>query len=89
MDNAEAKILAAQLRRDLPELDLHGFYPDQALEQLGLFLSRLLEKNERASRVIYGGGSGKLRNSVFNYLQQQPFVATIQDEGGSCLILLK
>ena len=36
----EELFFAAELGADIPELDLHGFYPDEALEKLEIFLYR-------------------------------------------------
>jgi dsDNA-specific endonuclease/ATPase MutS2 len=85
MDNKQAKIFAASLGAEMPELDLHGFYPDEALEKLELFLFD--NKDRQMCRVIYGGGSGKLREVVLDYLKKHPLVEDVIEEGSSCFIL--
>ncbi len=88
MDAIEPKLFSAQLRTDLPTLDLHGNFPSEVREILGLFISRVLEKNEMAARVIFGGGTGALRTAVLECLQNQKTPVKIYDEGGSVLILI-
>ena len=85
MDNKQAKIFAASLGAEMPELDLHGFYPAEALEKLELFL--FANKDKQMCRVIYGGGTGKLREEVLAYLKKHPMVEGVVEEGGSAVIL--
>lgn len=85
MNPTEAKIFAAQLDQNLPSLDLHGLYPGEALEKLELFLYQ--QSQVDAVRVIYGGGTGKLKAEVLAVLRKHPMVAKIHDEGGSVIIL--
>ncbi len=86
MTPQEARIFAAELRTDLPALDLHGLFPDEALAKIDIFLYAAAE-SDSAARLIYGGGSGKLREVVIGYLQGHALVATIHEEGGSCICL--
>lgn len=87
MNNREAKIFAADLGADIPELDLHGFYPDEALEKLEQFLYSCYKKKIKMARVIYGGGTGKLRDVVLEHLQKHPQVEDVVDRGATCVIL--
>ena len=87
MDNSEAKIFAARLGKKIPELDLHGFRISEALEKLELFLYEMEQNKEEIVRVIYGGGTGRLREAVLKHLGGHPLPVEISDEGGSCLIL--
>ena len=88
MNNQEAKLFKAELDQNLPALDLHGFYPKEALEKLELFLYENYLQQEEILRIIYGGGTGVLKEKVLQYLKNHKLVATIKDEGGSCVILL-
>ena len=88
MNQLEAKIFAAELREDLPTLDLHGFYPSEALEKLELFLYSKAQAHEDTVRIIYGGGTGKLKAEVLVYLKKHPLAGTIKDEGGAAIVLL-
>ena len=88
MNNNDLKLFAATLRADLLTLDLHGCHLDQAREEIDLFLSRALVRGETVAKIIYGGGTGRLRDVVVGYLQTNQLVATIEEQGGHCLILL-
>jgi len=88
MNPTEAKIFAAQLNQNLPALDLHGLYPQEALEKLELFLYQNHQAKISTLRVVYGGGTGKLKSAVLSVLHKHPMVDKIQDEGGSVIILL-
>lgn len=87
MNNKEAKIFAADLGADIPELDLHGFYPDEATQKLEQFLFFCYRKKIKMARVIYGGGTGKLRTVVLQYLKKHPQVEDVVDRGTTCVVL--
>lgn len=87
MDKNDLKYFAAQLGAKIPELDLHGLYPDQALEKLDIFLYQCVEKNADSARVIYGGGTGRLRDAVLERIKTYSIVSKCHDEGGSCIII--
>lgn len=89
MDKNSAKFFAAELGAKIPALDLHGFYPDQALEKLDIFIYQCVENKEESARVIYGGGTGKLRDVVLKALQKYPIIIDFRDVGGSCLLIIK
>lgn len=89
MNNNELRLFAAALRQDLEALDVHGLRAVQAVEQLELFISRLLEKGESEGRVIFGVGTGVLHDKVIHHLQNSPLVARIDDNGSSCVFILK
>ena len=88
MDNKEAKIFAADLGANIPELDLHGFYPDEAIQKLEQFLFVCYQKKIKMARVIYGGGTGKLRDVVLEYLTKHPQVEDVVDRGATCVVML-
>ena len=69
----------------MPELDLHGFYPNEALEKLELFL--FADRDKQMCRVIYGYGTGKLGTEVLQYLKKHPLVEDVVEEGGSCVVI--
>ena len=80
--------MAAQLRRDLAVLDLHGAYPGQVNDRLEPFLYTQYRASTTAVKIIYGGGTGALRERVLTVLRQHPLVATIAEEGGACTVIL-
>ena len=89
MTNYDAKIFAAQLRDDLPTLDLHGMYPDQAIDKIESFLfNNFKENDEQVIKIIYGGGTGRLGDKVRNYLDKHSLVKEVIKEFGHCLVIL-
>jgi len=84
----EALFFAAELGADIPELDLHGFYPDEALEKLEIFLYDNQIKTKKLLRIIYGGGTGKLCDKILSRLAEHPLVDNCKEEGGSCVVVL-
>ena len=87
MKNDELKFFAAQLGAQIPTLDLHGFYPSDALDKLDIFIYQCIEKNADSARIIYGGGTGKLREIVLAKLKEYKVVTKFQEEGGSVVVL--
>jgi DNA-nicking Smr family endonuclease len=81
-------LFAATLRNDLPTLDLHGFFPDEALHKLELFLFENYNLKKEVVKIIYGGGTGVLREKVLTYLHSHPLVDTLSEEGGSSVVLI-
>jgi len=88
MDNREVRIFSASINPNLPTLDLHGHYPSEALDELELFIFHSRSVNEFEVRVVYGGGTGKLKSAVLEYARAHKLVEEIVDEGGSCILLL-
>lgn len=87
MNNKEAKKFAASLGGFMPELDLHGLYRQEALEKLELFIYENFQKKENRIRVIYGFGTGKLCESVLEYLGKHPLVDEVVEDSGSCIVM--
>lgn len=88
LSNDEYKFYAAELGAEIPELDLHGNYPDVAVEKLEIFISDLVFNKENIGRVIYGGGTGKLREIVLNVVKKSQLVKEWKEGSGSCLVLI-
>jgi len=87
MNKDKIKFFAAQLGAKIPTLDLHGFYPSDALDKLDIFIYQCVEKNVDSARIIYGGGTGKLREIVLKKLKEYKVVTKYQEEGGSVIVL--
>ena len=87
MNKDQIKFYAAQLGAKIPTLDLHGFYPNDALDKLDIFLYQCVENNYDSARVIYGGGTGKLREVVVDKLKVHKAVKNYSEEGGSAVVL--
>lgn len=86
----EAKIFAAELRGDLPSLDLH---PPVDLSQVGIlvdqFLYESLQSNEDTVAIIYGAGTGKMKKQALEVLAKHPLVKFVKDKSGHCLVVLE
>ncbi len=87
MKSNDLKFYAAQLGASMPTLDLHGFYPSAALDKMDIFIYQCVEKKADSARIIYGGGTGKLREAVLEKLKDYSVITGYQDESGSCVIL--
>ena len=88
MDSIEARKLALSLQTDFQELDLHGVYPPEALQQLDQFLYDTFQTQEQFIKIIYGIGSGTLKKSVLSYIGDHPLVEEWIDQGGYCVALM-
>jgi len=89
VNNHDAKIFAAQLRDDLPTLDLHGLFPDDAINKVEIFLFDNYNQDEdNVVKIIYGGGTGRLGKQIREYLQEHEMVGEVIKEHGSCLVML-
>lgn len=88
MTPAEAKIFAAELRTDLPNLDLHGLYTYEAQEKIEIFLYKQVESGENACQIIYGFGTGALREATLRVLRHLNIVGIVKEQGGKCLVIL-
>lgn len=84
-------LFAAQINPHLPTIDLHyaGSVVD-ALEILDTELSRAIVKHKYC-RIIYGVGTGALRNAVLQRLKELSVVQKVAEEesGGSCVVVFK
>ncbi len=82
-------LFAAQINPYLPTIDLHhaGSVVD-ALEILDRELSRAIVQ-DKYCRIIYGVGTGALRNAVLARLKELSCVQKVGEEesGGSCVVV--
>lgn len=87
-NDKDIKLFAAQLDPDIPACDLHGLYPHEALSRVELFLYDQQSIGVHSAKIIYGGGTGILREKVLQHLHKHPLVDTISEQGGYCIVLL-
>ncbi len=87
MNDKEAKIFAVELGAMMPELDLHGFYVEEALANLESFLYKNYQEKATMVRIIYGFGTGKLRKEVLDYLKKHPLVEDVAEGVGNCVVI--
>lgn len=86
----ELKFFAAELRNDLPNLDLHSQFDLSQIEVvLDQFFYQQIKTGEELVLVIYGGGKGALKDVVLKALGKHPLVMGMKDKGGHCLVVLE
>ena len=88
MDTLSAKLFAAEIDHNLPTVDLHGLFPDEAKNKLDNFLFDSFNKKSGAIRVVYGIGTGKLKEEILLFLGKHGLVEALQDEGASAVAVL-
>lgn len=81
-------IYSAELRTDLPALDLHGYRPYDIVEKIDQFLYSLILKKEPVGQIIYGGGTGVLRDAVLTELANHSLVVKVVEKAGYCIVVL-
>lgn len=89
MSEEDLKLFAATLRHDIPTLDIHGSRAHEASEQVSFFIAKLIGQKEGEGKIIYGIGTGALREAVLHELRNSSGIATLQEQSGSCIFLLK
>ncbi len=80
--------LSFELGAKIPELDLHGKNINEVEEKVDQFLYQNFLKKEKAVRIITGGGTGKLKQKVKEYLLKNSLVEEVVDEFGTLSAVL-
>lgn len=78
MDN-ESLIIGAEMGGEVPQIDLHGSPPDEAVRELEIFISQEFARGERVIRIVHGRGSGKLREAIQDQLKQNELIGYWRD----------
>lgn len=86
MFDGEDLIFAAQIGAEIPQIDLHGMYPSEALFEADMFLYK--NPNAKILRIIYGGGQGILRAEILKYLRAQKIVRKLHEESDASVLVL-
>jgi len=86
MTEEDDLVFAAQIGAEIPQIDLHGMYPSEALYEADLFLYKNL--NAKILRIIYGGGQGILRMEILRYLRTQKIVRKLHEESDASVLVL-
>jgi len=92
MQKSEAKIFAAELGAEMPQLDLHDKYPHEIENDVWAFLLENYNLNKEMVRVIYGGGTGKMREAVLDVFNQEGsknIIDRVDVKEGSCVVVFK
>lgn len=66
------------MRRDYPEVDLHGMFADEARERLERAIAEALAGGHDRIRIVHGKGTGILRREMWDLLTHHPMVRTFQ-----------
>lgn len=74
----DALVLAAELKKHLAVIDLHGLSSREAVHRLEAFIHQKQQEGEESIRIVFGIGEGKLRAVVSNWLQEQKTHGQIQ-----------
>lgn len=82
MQKAEAAG-AKSLTLASPTLDVRGQRSDEALRQVEQFLDRASRSGDEAAIIIHGHGTGALKGTLRDYLQQSPYVKSFRAGDGS------
>jgi len=86
----DLNFFAAELRSDLPQLDLH---PPTRLSEADFlidhFLYDSLRKKEIIVKTIFGGGTGRLQKTIFSCLKKHPLIEEIRLCAGYYLVAIK
>ena len=92
MDKSEAQIFAAELGLNIPKLDLHGKYPEEIESEVKGFVLEKYNLDEEMVRIIYGVGTGKMKETVLAILKKEDMksiIDTVEEKSGSCVIVFK
>ena len=89
-EDPEALLFLAEAGGDVAEIDLHGHYPDQALEAAERLLNAVFVRGERVARIVHGKGEGRLREVLHRALARHPLVLRYRETsgGGATIVLL-
>ncbi len=73
------------------ELDLHGLYESEAIDEVSEFLLNAEQKKFQRVRVVTGKGKGVLQNGVRTWLLKENYVFETAKitEGGSGALIVK
>ena len=84
------KLYAATINPSLPVIDLHGErYITDATNELESAAFRYAQSGATACRVIYGVGTGKMRQAVITAIKNNPmFGEYVEEESGGSLVVL-
>lgn len=69
----------AEMDSQTPSCDLHGMYPDEAVERCDKFIDEEFVKGTDVVRIIHGRGSGKLRRDIHELLKNHELVKHFRD----------
>ncbi len=80
----ETLVSIAEMRQDIPEVDLHGMDVHDAEREIDLELDRAFMAGEELVRIICGHGTGALLRAAEPFVQRHPLVkySKVASRGG-------
>ncbi|MCF6277089.1 MAG: hypothetical protein L3J07_04630 [Candidatus Magasanikbacteria bacterium] len=83
------KIFASQINPNIDTIDLHtenSLYA--SMEKLDQKLYSLYQDEKEYCRIIFGIGTGKLKNETLKSLEKNPLIEHVEmdENGGSCIV---
>lgn len=81
--NNSLKKFAIEIGADIPELDLHTYYPNEVEYLIDQFLYKQLENKESSVRIVCGIGNGVLKKEVKKILEKYKSIDEIAEESGA------
>ncbi len=87
----ELRVQAAELRKDMSQLDLHGMMPEQAMKEVDSFLDRQNMNGEDSVRIVYGIGTGEMRRRVLEHLKNGQSIESVKEDQqqASCIVIFR
>ncbi|MBS2032313.1 MAG: Smr/MutS family protein [Deltaproteobacteria bacterium] len=73
---------AGKLAAPIEQVDVRGLRAEDALRMVEAFLDRLYGEGRPAAVIVHGHGTGALKATLREYLQQSPYVERWQAESG-------
>ena len=92
MEKREAQIFAAELGLKIPQLDLHEKFPEEAEDEVRGFVLENYNFDKEMIRIIYGVGTGKMKEVVLGVLEKEDIksiIDTVEEKSGSCVVVFK
>ena len=73
----------------ISQLDLHGLFPDEVESAIDIFLFNQHKKKTAAVEIIYGIGTGVMKEKVLEFLRGHPLAKEVEvEKDGSCIIII-
>ncbi len=82
-----AALFAAELGGEAPILDLHGVHVGEVEERVDMFITSHRD-NGPVMKIIYGGGTGTLKETTIQYVSRHPMIARVIEDLGYCFVIL-
>jgi DNA mismatch repair protein MutS2 len=82
-ERSSALLLSAEMKSDMPNVDLHGMDTHDAEMMVGDAIDRAFMDGTEVLRIIHGDGTGVLRNAIRRLLEDHKFVVAWRPAPGA------